>query len=178
VGLSSALSCRRADTSSPPNSETISTQDIGTDWPDLEFPSQAPTIAGALVVPYVLLSLLVAPLAHPTRLRRLSPEGKDFIVFLRRGQEQERKWAGNPNSKGSTLEPRTSFKTFTEKVVGRSRAWTDEQVESSAVLLLVYSKFIAVRWFLRLDSCSSSARSLTLGASLAGLAREAVGSRG
>lgn len=83
--------------------------------------------------------------AHLTRrLYRLSPQGKDFIVFLRRGQEQERKWAGNPNSKGSTLEPRTSFKTFTERVIGRSRAWTDEQVESSAVLLLVYSKFIAV----------------------------------
>ncbi|ORY55950.1 hypothetical protein BCR35DRAFT_355672 [Leucosporidium creatinivorum] len=107
------------------HTETITTQDISKDWPDLEFPSQSSSIAGALVVP-------------------LSSEGKDFIVFLRRGQEQERKWAGNPYSKGSTLEPRTSFKTFTEKVVGRSRAWTDEQVESSAVLLLVYSKFIAV----------------------------------
>lgn len=80
----------------------------------------------------------------PPRSRRLSQEGKDFIVFLRRGQEQEIKWAGNPHSKPNSLEPRKSFKTFTEKVVGRSRAWTTEELETSGTLLLVYSKFIAV----------------------------------
>lgn len=65
-------------------------------------------------------------------------------MLLRQPQDQEVRWAGNPHAKGNSLEPRKSFKTFTEKVSGRSRAWTDEQLESSAVLLLVYSKFIAV----------------------------------
>lgn len=32
-------------------SETTSTQDIATDWPDLELPSQSQLIAGALVIP-------------------------------------------------------------------------------------------------------------------------------
>lgn len=65
-------------------------------------------------------------------------------MFARRGQEQEVRWAGNPHSKPNSLEPRKSFKTFTEKVVGRSRAWTPDQLETSGTLLLVYSKFIAV----------------------------------
>ena len=42
------------------------------------------------------------------------------------------------------LEPRKSFKTWSEKVAGRCRAWTDEQLETAGVMALVYGKFIEV----------------------------------
>lgn len=58
--------------------------------------------------------------------------------------------AGNPYEKlvkegtESLLEPRKSFKTWRETVVGKCREWTEEQVETAAVLCLVYGKFIEV----------------------------------
>ena len=60
------------------------------------------------------------------------------------------KWAGDPYSKfvregtEGYLEPRKSFKTWTETVVGKCREWTEEQVETAAVLCLIYGKFIEV----------------------------------
>lgn len=42
------------------------------------------------------------------------------------------------------LEPRKSFKTWNETVIGKCREWTEEQVETAAVLCLVYGKFIEV----------------------------------
>lgn len=91
-----------------------------------------------------------AALADPRRLRSLSGEGKDFIAFFRKGQLQEVKWAGNPYANKrqgadyNPLEPRQSFKVWSEKVVGICRAWTDEQRETAGTLALVYGRFISV----------------------------------
>ncbi len=77
----------------------------------------------------------------------LSSEGKDFIAFLRRGQPRDIHWAGKPSKRAATdtiLEPRKSFKIWSETVAGRCRAWTDEQLETAGVLALVYGKFIEV----------------------------------
>ncbi|KIY71736.1 hypothetical protein CYLTODRAFT_450579 [Cylindrobasidium torrendii FP15055 ss-10] len=100
-------------------------QCVTTDYTDLNMTSLS-VVAGALYVP-------------------LSSGGKDFIVFLRKGQPKRVHWAGRP-TKGSdpVLEPRKSFKVWSENVAGRSRAWADEQLDTAAVLALVYGKFIHV----------------------------------
>ncbi|KAG9544626.1 hypothetical protein KCU79_g16910, partial [Aureobasidium melanogenum] len=107
------------------------TQDLKEEFPDLRYPPGFHHIAGLLVVP-------------------LSAGGNDFIVFFRRGQLREVKWAGNPYEKfvkegtEGYLEPRKSFKTWSETVVGKCRDWTEEEIETAAVLCLVYGKFIEV----------------------------------
>lgn len=112
-------------------SSVVTSQDVKIDFPDLRYPPGFQVIAGLLYVP-------------------LSVGGSDFIVFFRKGQVREVKWAGNPHEKniqpGSTayLEPRTSFKVWYETVIGKSREWSEEQVETAAVLCLVYGKFIEV----------------------------------
>ncbi|RYP82163.1 hypothetical protein DL770_005660 [Monosporascus sp. CRB-9-2] len=109
----------------------LNTQDIREDFPDLRYPPGFKGIAGLLYVP-------------------LSVSGDDFIVFFRKGQAKEVRWAGNPYEKtvkdGTShyLEPRSSFKAWHESVVGQSREWSEEQVETAAVLCLVYGKFIKV----------------------------------
>lgn len=106
-------------------------QDIRDDFPDLRYSPGFHHIAGLLIVP-------------------LSSGGNDFIVFFRRGQLREVKWAGNPYEKfvkegtEGYLEPRKSFKTWSETVVGKCRDWTEEEIETAAVLCLVYGKFIEV----------------------------------
>lgn len=74
----------------------------------------------------------------------LSSGGKDFIAFLRKGQPRQVHWAGKPYKEGQGatpgLEPRKSFKIWSETVAGRCRAWTDEQLETAGVLALVYGK--------------------------------------
>jgi signal transduction histidine kinase len=104
---------------------------MASDFPDLVMPRAADSIAGLLYVP---LS---------------GKPGQDFIVLLRKGQSREVQWAGKPYKDTSTgdaasLEPRKSFKTWSETVTGRSRAWTDDQLESAGVLALIYGKFIQV----------------------------------
>ncbi|KAK3956756.1 hypothetical protein QBC32DRAFT_202007 [Pseudoneurospora amorphoporcata] len=112
-------------------SSVVTSQDVKIDFPDLRYPPGFQVIAGLLYVP-------------------LSVGGSDFIVFFRKGQVREVKWAGNPHEKniqaGSTayLEPRKSFKVWYETVIGKSRGWSEEQVETAAVLCLVYGKFIEV----------------------------------
>lgn len=107
------------------------TTDIKQDFPDIEYPPGFGLVSGMLTVP-------------------LSSEGKDFIVFFRKGVVAEVQWAGNPYANKTQgdgyrpLEPRQSFKIWTEKVTGKSRAWTDEEKETAGVLCLVYGKFIAV----------------------------------
>jgi light-regulated signal transduction histidine kinase (bacteriophytochrome) len=58
---------------------------------------------------------------------------------------QEIRWAGNPYTNKKTsfggetfqpLEPRKSFASWSETVVGKCRAWTDEQRETAGVLCL------------------------------------------
>ena len=107
------------------------TQDISADFPDLRYEPGLHFLAGMLYVP-------------------LSTGGNDFIVFFRKGFMQEVKWAGNPYEKyvkegtEGYLEPRKSFKTWSETIVGRCRNWTEEEIETAAVLCLVYGKFIDV----------------------------------
>ena len=120
----------------------LTSQDISMDFPDLRYPPGFSVIAGLLYVP-------------------LSVGGKDFIVFFRKGQRREVKWAGNPYEKfikhgtEGYLEPRKSFKTWSETVVGRCRDWTEEQIETAAVLCLVYGKFIEV-WRQRENAVENS----------------------
>jgi light-regulated signal transduction histidine kinase (bacteriophytochrome) len=105
--------------------------DIKEDFPDLNYPPGFQVVAGMLLVP-------------------LSSAGHDFIAFFRRGQLREVKWAGNPYEKvirsgtNAFLEPRKSFKVWSETIVGKCREWTEEEVETAAVLCLVYGKFIEV----------------------------------
>ncbi|KAA8570006.1 hypothetical protein EYC84_002344 [Monilinia fructicola] len=106
------------------------TQNISADCRDIMFPSRFVLISGFLVIPLAL-------------------SGSDFLVFFRKGQLKEVKWAGNPNEKiyrpgTSYLEPRASFKRWSEHVVGTSREWTREQVESAGVLSALYGRFIEV----------------------------------
>ncbi|VUC34305.1 unnamed protein product [Clonostachys rosea] len=109
----------------------VASQDVREDFPDLRYPPGFQVIAGLLYVP-------------------LSVGGSDFIVFFRKGQVKEVKWAGNPYEKiirdgtAGYLEPRTSFKTWHETVIGKCREWDEEKIETAAVLCLVYGKFIEV----------------------------------
>ncbi|KAK0382822.1 hypothetical protein NLU13_9917 [Sarocladium strictum] len=109
----------------------VASQDVREDFPDLRYPPGFLVLAGLLYVP-------------------LSVGGSDFIVFFRKGQVKEVRWAGNPYEKiirdgtAGYLEPRTSFKTWHETVLGKCREWNEEQVETAAVLCLVYGKFIEV----------------------------------
>lgn len=102
-------------------------QAVTKDFPDLQLSAGLEVIAGLLHVP-------------------LSPGGNDFIAFLRKGQPRHVHWAGKPFKEGSggtdevSLEPRKSFKVWSEKVAGRCRNWTDEQLETAGVLALVYGK--------------------------------------
>lgn len=112
-------------------SSVFSSQDIALDFPDLRYGPGMKFLAGVLFVP-------------------LSSGGDDFIVFFRGGVLQEVKWAGNPYEKfikegtEGYLEPRTSFKAWSETIIGRCRDWTDDEMETAAVLCLVYGKFIDV----------------------------------
>lgn len=93
-----------------------------------------------------LFSPFVRPFQKLTPLSNsLSAAGNDFIVFCRKGQLQEVHWAGNPHANKTVgaddyrpLEPRKSFKIWSETIVGKSRAWTDEEKETASVLCLVY----------------------------------------
>jgi light-regulated signal transduction histidine kinase (bacteriophytochrome) len=86
---------------------------IEKDFPDLSYVSKFSVISGLLVVP-------------------LSLSGTDFLVFFRKGQIKEVKWAGNPYEKQVAtgteyLEPRSSFKRWSENVIGTSREWTEDE---------------------------------------------------
>ena len=100
-------------------------QAVTDDYPDLQLSTGLEVIAGLLYVP-------------------LSTGGRDFIAFLRKGQPREVKWAGRPfgPNEPKSLEPRRSFKLWSETVAGRCRAWTDEHLETAGVLSLVYGKVI------------------------------------
>ncbi|KAJ0418646.1 hypothetical protein BJY00DRAFT_287491 [Aspergillus carlsbadensis] len=106
----------------------LTSNHIVKDFRDLQYPPGFKDISGLLYVP-------------------LSTDGLDFIVFFRRGQMTEVKWGGNPHLAKFTaghLEPRKSFQTWSELVLDRCRDWTESEVDTAAVLCLVYGKFIKV----------------------------------
>ncbi|KAL3456971.1 hypothetical protein BJX64DRAFT_29329 [Aspergillus heterothallicus] len=106
----------------------LTSNHIVKDFRDLQYPPGFKDISGMLYVP-------------------LSTDGLDFIVFFRRGQMTEVNWGGNPNEAKFTaghLEPRKSFQTWRELVLDRCREWTESEVDTAAVLCLVYGKFIKV----------------------------------
>lgn len=109
----------------------FTSQDISSDFPDLRYSPGLKFLAGVLLVP-------------------LSTGGNDFIAFFRKGVLQEVKWAGNPYEKfikegtEGYLEPRKSFKLWSEMIIGRCRDWTEGEIETASVLCLVYGKFIDV----------------------------------
>lgn len=108
-----------------------SSTDIQADFPDIRYAPGFTMIGGFLLVPLTL-------------------SGGDFIVFFRNEQACEVRWAGNPYDKiirkgtDGYLEPRSSFAAWSETVAGKCKKWTEEQIETSAVLCLVYGKFIEV----------------------------------
>lgn len=59
---------------------------------------------------------------------------------------QHIRWGGNPykNTPGidgaAALEPRKSFRAWSETVIGKCKSWTDEQQDTPQVLLLIYGK--------------------------------------
>ncbi|CBQ69596.1 related to phytochrome [Sporisorium reilianum SRZ2] len=107
----------------------VTSQDVRRDFPDMFLSTGLQVIAGLLLVP-------------------LSGSGVDFIAFLRKAQLRHVNWAGKPfkeNKEGeAALEPRKSFKVWSETVEGTCRAWKDEELETASVLCLVYGKFISV----------------------------------
>ncbi|KAL2067218.1 hypothetical protein VTL71DRAFT_1642 [Oculimacula yallundae] len=110
--------------------DVTASQNINQDFPEINFPPGIHTISGCLVIP-------------------LNVWGNDFMVFFRKGQLREIRWAGNPYEKikraGSEyLEPRMSFKRWTEEVAGLSKDWTEDQLETAAILSLLYGRFIEI----------------------------------
>lgn len=109
--------------------QVITSQDVAKDFPDMILPNGLEVIAGLMLIP-------------------LSSSGIDFITFMRKAQTRHVNWAGKPFKEGkegkAILEPRKSFKIWSEVVVGTCRAWQDEELETASVLCLVYGKFISV----------------------------------
>jgi len=83
---------------------------IAGDFTDIHYPDGFKMIAGVLYIP-------------------LSGTTDDCVVFYRRNQLREVHWAGRPSLavKYGTLEPRNSFRKWTETVDGTSKSWTVEQ---------------------------------------------------
>ncbi|PLB33754.1 putative sensor histidine kinase/response regulator [Aspergillus candidus] len=107
----------------------LASHNIKRDFADLRYLPGFKVVSGMLYVP-------------------LSTDGGDFMAFFRRGQLTEIKWGGNPYEKQighGHLEPRASFKVWTEMVLDQSREWTSSEIETAALLCLVYGKFIRVR---------------------------------
>jgi light-regulated signal transduction histidine kinase (bacteriophytochrome) len=111
--------------------DVTTSQNINDDCPDLDYPPGFKVVAGFLLIP-------------------LSSTGQDFVAFFRKPQTREVHWAGNPYEKlikedtYRPLEPRESFKTWVETVVGKCREWSEEDRETAAIVSLVYSRFIKV----------------------------------
>jgi light-regulated signal transduction histidine kinase (bacteriophytochrome) len=101
-------------------------QAVTKDFPDMRLETGLEVIAGLLYVP-------------------LSRGGTDFIALLRKGQPRVVRWAGKPykddaSGRLASLEPRASFRVWSETVAGRCRVWTDEQLETAGVLAFIYGK--------------------------------------
>ncbi|KAG4444154.1 hypothetical protein IFR05_000383 [Cadophora sp. M221] len=104
---------------------------INADFPEIAKSYEVKTIAGLLLIPLNFGG------------------GNDFLVFFRKGQTKQVKWAGNPHEKkfksGSEyLEPRASFQRWVETISGTSTEWTEDQLDTASVLGLLYGRFIEV----------------------------------
>lgn len=109
--------------------EIKSSNNINRDFPLMAQRHEINTIAGLLLIPLNFGG------------------GNDFLVFFRKGQMKQVKWAGNPHAKkyqaGSEyLEPRASFARWVETISGSSQEWTDDQLDTASVLGLLYGRFI------------------------------------
>ncbi|KAJ5925336.1 CheY-like superfamily [Penicillium verhagenii] len=112
-------------------SSVLASHNIIQDFPDLRYPPGLKAISGFLYMP-------------------LSTDGRDYLVFFRKGQLLEIKWGGDPHSNKSKentryLEPRTSFAAWREMVLGKSRNWSEPDMETAAILCFVYGRFIKAR---------------------------------
>ncbi|QSZ35239.1 hypothetical protein DSL72_008108 [Monilinia vaccinii-corymbosi] len=110
--------------------DIFATHNIAKDLPKLKGPPGITSIAGILVMP-------------------LNPSGDDFLVFFRRGQLREVRWAGNPyeripSTDSQYLEPRSSFTRWTETIKGTSKTWNADDFETASVLSLLYGRFIEI----------------------------------
>jgi light-regulated signal transduction histidine kinase (bacteriophytochrome) len=94
--------------------EIFATQNVSKDCPGIDFGLGHSTLMGMLVIPLAL-------------------DGVDFLVFFRKAKSKEIIWAGNPHEKktrkgkNAYLEPRSSFKRWSEQVIGTSRDWSEDQ---------------------------------------------------
>jgi hypothetical protein len=90
--------------------EILFSSNITEDFKDMYYPSGFQSIAGVLYIP-------------------LSGVTDDCVVFFRRNQLREVHWAGRPSlhHEFGTLEPRNSFRRWTQVVDGTSKNWTPEQ---------------------------------------------------
>lgn len=77
-----------------------------------------------------------------------------MLIYLQAGNPYDKVMRSNKGGK-LNLEPRKSFKIWSETVVGKSRMWNDENIETASVLRLVYGKFIEV-WRQREAALTSS----------------------
>ncbi|KAK0644269.1 phytochrome-2 [Cercophora newfieldiana] len=107
--------------------EILFSSNISEDFKDMHYPSGFKSIAGVLYIP-------------------LSGVTDDCVIFFRRNQLREVHWAGRPSLLGEfgTLEPRNSFRRWTQVVDGTSKNWTPEQANIAAMAQLVYGSFIRV----------------------------------
>ncbi|KAM0791077.1 hypothetical protein ACM66B_004368 [Microbotryomycetes sp. NB124-2] len=122
----------------------IHTRNIKKDFEQIEFEPGFKVLAGFLAIPL---------------------SGSEFVVFARKGMDEEVHWAGNPSAnrkegEETSLEPRSSFKLYKEVVRGRSRPWTDFELDQAHLLATVYGKFIAI-WKQK-ESAESSSRLTSL----------------
>jgi light-regulated signal transduction histidine kinase (bacteriophytochrome) len=91
------------------------THNITEDYPNFPRSTALETIAGFLFI----------PLSHES----------DYLLFFRNHQIKEVHWAGNPHEKElvltdrTALEPRASFKRWTEIVSGACKEWTQEEYQ-------------------------------------------------
>ena len=101
------------------------TTNIGNDFPDLEL-KDVNKFSGILYVPLT---------------------ENNFILFIREGLLSSITWAGNPSYKQlqtGVLEPRNSFKKWTETVQGTSKKWRPEDIENSRMLSIIYGKILSL----------------------------------
>jgi hypothetical protein len=84
-------------------------QSISADFTDLSYEPKLKHIAGLLFIP-------------------LSRNPLDFVLLLRKDQQKEFHWAGDPSvTQSGSQTPRSTFRRWTERVPGTCTSWTRDQ---------------------------------------------------